>query len=515
MANAIIYTRVSTDEQADKGYSLRDQKDRLEKYCAIKGINILGHYQDDHSAKTFERPEFTKLLDFAKKNKHQIDHLIVLKWDRFSRNATDALNMIRTFAKLGISIDAAEQPIDVSIPENKLMLSFYLTAPEVENDRRAMNTTNGMRRAKLEGRWVAGAPFGYRFSRDEINKPILVKNEKASLVKEAFELYATGVYDKEEVRKKLVKKGMTLSRSAFWHMLHNVIYCGFIKVEADKNEPESIVKALHEPIISEALFDQVQHVASGKKLVKAKPKKVTEALPMRGYLVCNCCGQNMTGSASKGNGGKYYYYHGQPGCKERHKADVVHSNFGSWLESLSIDPAIAELYLSVMQDIFKTEEGDRDKEVGKIDRDITEKQKMLAAATEKFVNNDLDKFSFNVLRDNTNKRLGELRKEKQELLDNDDAFGKYMKYGMSLLSNLRGYYDGASLEGKQKFLGSIFPEKLVIENGKYRTTQPNDFINLLCSPDKAFNGWEKEKPGVYAELSRKVVPTGIEPVSKV
>ncbi len=515
MANAIIYTRVSTDEQADRGYSLRHQKDVLEKYCAIKNINIIAHYEEDHSAKTFNRPEFNKLLEYVRKHKHEVDKLLVLKWDRFSRNATDAHNMLRDLRKLGIAVDAIEQPIDMSIPENKLMLSIFLTTPEIENDRRAMNTTSGMRRAKLEGRWVAGAPFGYRFSRDEINKPILVKNEKASLVKEAFELYATGVYDKEEVRKKLVKKGMTLSRSAFWHMLHNVIYCGFIKVEADKNEAECIVKALHEPIISEALFDQVQHVASGKKLVKAKPKKVTEALPMRGYLVCNCCGQNMTGSASKGNGGKYYYYHGQPGCKERHKADVVHSSFGSWLESLSIDPAIAELYLSVMQDIFKTEEGDRDKEVGKIDREITEKQKMLAAATEKFVNDDLDKFSFNVLRDNTNKRLGELRKEKQELLDNDDAFGKYMKYGMSLLSNLRGYYDGASLEGKQKFLGSIFPEKLVIENGKYRTTQPNDFINLLCNPDMAFNGWEKEKPGVYAELSRKVVPTGIEPVSKV
>jgi site-specific DNA recombinase len=166
---------------------------------------------------------------------------------------------------MGVSVDAAEQPIDLSIPENKLMLSFYLTAPEVENDRRAMNTTNGMRRAKLEGRWVAGAPFGYKFSRDETNKPLLVKNEKAALVKEAFELYATAIYDKEEVRKKLVKKGMSLSRSAFWHMLHNVIYCGLIKVEADKTEPEVLVKGVHEGIISEDLFDQVQLVASGKK----------------------------------------------------------------------------------------------------------------------------------------------------------------------------------------------------------------------------------------------------------
>jgi len=67
MANVIIYTRVSTDEQAEKGYSLRDQQAKLEKYCAEKGFEIIKHYQDDHSAKTFERPEFQKMLEFISK----------------------------------------------------------------------------------------------------------------------------------------------------------------------------------------------------------------------------------------------------------------------------------------------------------------------------------------------------------------------------------------------------------------------------------------------------------------
>jgi DNA invertase Pin-like site-specific DNA recombinase len=57
---------VSTDEQAEKGYSLRDQKAKLEKYCEDKGYEIIKHYEDDHSAKTFERPEFQKMLEFIK-----------------------------------------------------------------------------------------------------------------------------------------------------------------------------------------------------------------------------------------------------------------------------------------------------------------------------------------------------------------------------------------------------------------------------------------------------------------
>lgn len=513
MPNAIIYTRVSTDEQADKGYSLRDQKERLEKYCQISGLTILDHYQDDHSAKTFDRPAFQKLLSFCKKNKYQVDILLVVKWDRFSRNATDALMMLRTFSKLAIDVNAVEQPIDISIPEQKMMLSFYLTAPEVENDRRALNTSGGMRRAKKEGRWVAGAPFGYRFTRDAANKPLLVQNDKAEVVKKAFEMYATGIYDKEEVRKKLISQGMSLSRAAFWNMLHNVLYCGFIKLEATKTEPEEIVRALHQPIISKDLFEKVQIIASGKKMVKAKPEKVCEALPMRGYLVCSRCGSNLTGSASKGNGGRYYYYHCQSGCKERHKATFAHERFSTWLKGISVDKNVAELYLAIMQDIFKTEEGDRDKEIAKLETALNNNNLLLNQSVKKLVSGELDKWGYSVFKENITQENVELSRQLNMLKETDTGFDAYLKYGFSLLSNLQHYYDTAELQGKQKFLGLIFPEKLVLENGEYRTNEPSELLSLLCSADNGFSSSQSKKGGNSAHPSREVASTGIEPVS--
>ena len=59
---AILYIRVSTDEQAEKGYSLKHQQERLERYCEFQNIDVVATYQDDHSAKSFERPEFQNLL---------------------------------------------------------------------------------------------------------------------------------------------------------------------------------------------------------------------------------------------------------------------------------------------------------------------------------------------------------------------------------------------------------------------------------------------------------------------
>lgn len=228
-----------------------------------------------------------------------------------------------------------------------------------------------------------------------------------------------------------------------------------------------IVKGLQEAIISEELFEKVQFVAQGKKRMKAKPKKVNEVLAMRGFLIFSKCGRNLTGSASKGNGGKYYYYHFQAGCSERHKAEFVYNCFSSWLKSISVDPAIAELYLVVMQDIFKTEQGDKEKELATLEKEIKEKEMKLVKAAEKLVADELDKWGYNTFRANLSKEIGVLKRRSQELSSLYDGFGLYIKYGFNILCNLNKHFSETSLEGKRKFIGLMFPEKLVFEGETY------------------------------------------------
>src|SRR5687768_7035925 len=99
---AILYLRVSTDEQADKGYSLRHQEERLKKYCELNQIEVIAIYTDDHSAKTFERPEFQKLFKFAKSSRGKVNLMLFTKWDRFSRNTEASYRVISEFQKIGI-----------------------------------------------------------------------------------------------------------------------------------------------------------------------------------------------------------------------------------------------------------------------------------------------------------------------------------------------------------------------------------------------------------------------------
>lgn len=98
---ADLYIRVSTDEQAEKGFSQRNQEEMLRKYCSINQIQIRYVIYEDHSAKTFNRPQWKKFLTDVKKHKNKINLVLFMKWDRFSRNAGDAYQMINILRKLG------------------------------------------------------------------------------------------------------------------------------------------------------------------------------------------------------------------------------------------------------------------------------------------------------------------------------------------------------------------------------------------------------------------------------
>lgn len=481
MKNAIIYTRVSTDDQAKYGYSLNSQKELLIKYCQVNNINIVAHYQDDYSAKTFNRPEFNKLLEFAKSNKNLIDTLLVVRWDRFSRNVTDALNMIRVFDKIGIEIKTVEQSLDIrNCPDDKLMLSIYLTIPEVENDRRAKNTRQGMIKAMKEGRWISNAPLGYKNIRDAEDKPLLLPNEKAPLIKEMFEKLATGSFNQEEIRREYNQKGLKISKSHINRIFINPAYIGKIRIPVSNNEPEMIVEALHTPIVSEDIFIKVQDIlnASKKKGKALKPKDPN--LPLRHHLKCPCCGRNLTGSASKGNGGKYYYYHCQRGCNTRYKADLAHSDFQLYLQGIKIKTEIAELYKEIVKDVFSEADKEQNIQRKKIEKDIETNKEKLSKIDNLLIDGKIDGLTHKRMIEEANKRINQLATGKMQFQFIDTDYKNYLGYGFNLLENIDKFYSEADLEIKDKLISSVFPDRLIYQNGNYRTNGTDNIISLLC-----------------------------------
>lgn len=351
MQIADLYIRVSTDEQADKGYSQRSQEETLRKYCELKAIRVRKVILEDHSAKTFNRPAWTSLLIDLKKTKGRHSDLVLFtKWDRFSRNAGDAYQMIATLKKLGIEPQAIEQPLDLTIPENKIMLAFYLAAPEVENDRRALNVLVGMRRARKEGRWMASAPIGYQNkSYEDGRKYIAPKEPEAGILKWAFEKIAEGHFSTEQIWKCCREKGLGCGKNNFLMAVRNPVYYGKIRVPKYKDEEENIVDGLHEPLITESLFYKMQAALDNRsRYIAGKQKPGTtvvtpKQLPLRGFLVCPNCGRMLTGSPSKGRTQYYYYYHCSTKCGWRHKSEVVNDAFMNQITEFMVRPGMTEI----------------------------------------------------------------------------------------------------------------------------------------------------------------------------
>jgi len=159
MKRVILLSRVSSDEQA-KGYSLSTQEEALRAFCLKEGHQIVQVYREDHSAKNFNRPQYKKMMEEIKRSKGKVDQILVTTWCRFSRNVTASFDMLDRLRRYGIEVQAIEQPLDLSIPENLLLLSMFLTLPHIDNTRRSMKITTGVRAAKREGRWLGKAPFG-------------------------------------------------------------------------------------------------------------------------------------------------------------------------------------------------------------------------------------------------------------------------------------------------------------------------------------------------------------------
>ncbi|WP_416194665.1 recombinase family protein [Sediminibacterium sp.] len=524
MKTVDLYIRVSTDEQADKGYSQRNQEEVLRKYCENNSLLIRKILFEDYSAKTFQRPQWNKYLSDLKRSKGKSDALLFTKWDRFSRNAADAYQMINILRMIGVEPQAIEQPLDLTIPENKMMLAFYLAAPEVENDRRALNVLYGMRRAKKEGRWMATAPFGYINKTTDAGKKFIgIKEPESNIVKWAFEEVSRGIIFPDQIRKELNRKGFGISRSAFYNLLRNPVYCGKIFIPALKNEESSIVPGLHEPIISDALFNKVQRVLEGNKR-KARKELVqldtNPEFPMRGFLICPDCSRMLTGSTSKGRGGFYHYYHCNLGCKCRFKTEIVHTEFEKELKRLLPHrseglESLAEVLLLNLHKAYGNQRQDNSRQL--MD-EIRKQNDRLSKARELLLSDDIDATEFKIMKMDCEKRIIQLESDLTDAKSNYSSAHSLellFKRVVHIIPQLDTLYHTSSTAKKREIIGSIYPEKLVFDGKAYRTPRVNEAIRLIRSMDKSYRGNKNGNDALFLHHSRRVVPTGIEPVSKV
>jgi site-specific DNA recombinase len=525
MKKACLYIRVSTDEQADKGFSQRDQAERLQSHCLRNNILATRIIFEDYSAKTFNRPEWSKLLAEMRKSKGKdFDYIMFTKWDRFSRNTTDAYQMIRTLSvDYQIEPIAIEQPLDLTIPESKTILAVYLSMPEVENDRRALNVIYGIRRAKKEGRWMAMAPVGYKNKSTETGrKYIAIEEPQASHMRWAFEQIAEGSLATEHVWMKARERGLKCSRANFWALITNPVYIGKVPIPAFKEEEAYLADGQHTPLISEVLFYKVQDVLEirKRKFEKKGTKAVSpRSLALRGFLICPKCGHIMTGSASRGKQRVYYYYyHCKSSCGVRFQADLVNTLFERNLKQFVPKPGMAELFKAIICDSYIENGGisltDQNR---KLDQ-IADQNSRKARALELLINKSISADEYQQIKkecENAIVRCEAELKELSQTVDQELDIEGLADLAVNNLKKLPEFYIAADSDIKRAIVGSIYNEKWVFDGETHRTPEINETAKLIYHINRNLRHKKTGAKSLSDFHSGEVSPTRFELISLV
>ncbi len=508
--NVILYTRVSTKEQADTGYSLIFQKEQLEKYCGFKNYNILKHYEEDYSAKTFtKRKVYQEMKQYIKANHKNIDALLFVKWDRFSRNLEFALTEIRSLTSLNVEVECMEQPLDLNVPENLAILATYLALPEIENKKISNRVKNGMIKAAQLGCYMGSSPIGYINGRDSLENAVLLPSKRAEEIKLLFKEVATGTKSVKQVREQLKIKE---SVSTCQRILRNKVYIGKVRVPEHEGASEYWIKGLHDALIDEAVFYKVQDVLDGR-VIKTNPKysKKREDLYLRDFLKCPICGKKLSGSACKGNGGVYHYYYCQSAGHTSIRAEEAHNEFVKLLNTFKPKQEVADLYVEILKDISIKRKGDFMNKAKSIVPQIESLETKLMTLQDKWLDGKTNDEDYHSMKERIEKQIQELKFKQEQILSIDTNFDSKLDFGLNLLSNLDEFFDLMDIEAKYYLIGLIFPEKLQFHENKYQTTKINDFVNTILCDNAKYRDKIKRLTTISDSQSHQVIRLGFEP----
>ena len=512
--NVILYCRVSTDEQAD-GCSLDMQELYLKRYCDSNDCNIIDIYKEDYSAKHYDmrRPEMAKMYEYCKKHKREVDKVLFLRWDRYSRNVEFAFAYKRKFYdELGIEINAIENPIDFSATEWSTLLALYCGVAHTEDEKISKRTRDGIHGSLLKGKCANKAPRGYKNHRISKHETyVVVDKGVAPLISKIFNEVAKGIEAPCKIRRRLCPN---IAESSFLEMLRNPFYIGKIRVPAYRDDPEQIVEGLHEAIVSEEVFYRVQDVLDGKRKNTPKLTKVANPdLYLRKFLVCPVCGHSITGSESKGNGGKYAYYHCCHNGKHiRKRADDVNEGFARYVSCLTPNSEVLNLYKEILSDIRNEQGRETRNKVKDLLKEVRRVEDMRNTLDDKFLSGTISDDNYNRISQRYEKQINDLKQQIEIMKNlNRSNIEPKLSYSISLLDNMEGFIREAPVKVKIKLLGSIFPQKIEFDGKNYRTNGYNKVLDLIFQQTKELREPKKVEGERFSSFPASVPRAGVEP----
>lgn len=315
MKTAYIYIRVSTDEQAQEGFSLANQKKTCVDYARSHEYHVKKIFIDDgKSGRTTDRPAFQELLTAI--DEFKVDALIIYKIDRFARNVSDFRDTKKEIETKGLEMISV---LEGNITQgSSLIANILASVAEWESEVNGQRTRDALMQKYREGWQPTPPPIGYMsIGREKERKTCKPDPYVYPIIVELFQMYATGNFSILEIQEWLAsqnlvsKNGTGLGHSVIHTILQNPFYHGLIRWRGESKMGK------HKPIITKDLFDTCQYVLAKHRDFLIR-RRVHNFL-LRGFLYCGVCEQRYTAEWHKNekiknfDGGRIAYYH----CQKR------------------------------------------------------------------------------------------------------------------------------------------------------------------------------------------------------
>ena len=362
-----LYLRVSTEDQAREGFSLPEQKERLETFCKFKGYEIVDYYEDAGiSAKTGNyRPEFERLKEDIKSKR--INTIIALKLDRITRSIFDWEKLMTFLDENDAYIDCANDEVNTTNANGKMISRLLMSVSQNEIERTSERTKVGLAGAIKQGHLPSQAPLGYKHE----NKKLVIDYSTKDVVVRIFELYYNGnsyqtisnILNEEQVLGKTNWRDSTITA-----ILENEVYKGDF-VHGKRTKHPTYYENVVESLVSKEMWEDCQ--AQKKKNSRAYQRTLTYLFLQK--IRCPRCNNLMGGKATKKKNGNVYYYYYCNDCKINLKENIIEEHFENFInEIVEYDSVVNQFFLPMIKQKFDEPkellEKELDKQNAKLDR---------------------------------------------------------------------------------------------------------------------------------------------------
>ncbi len=359
---AVLYLRVSSKKQTETaadidedGNSIATQREVCLHKAGELNADVIEEFPEPGvSAKNIEdRPAFKELLAYLEYHR-EIDYVIVYARSRAFRNLEDAVITERHFKRIGVKLISAREDFGETI-QGKAMKNITDTINQMQNELSGEDIRIKLEHKARNGGTVTKAPFGYLNIRKDVGGRMVntvgIDKQRAPLIREAFELYATGKYTIDRLEATLADRGLTIrptavlperpvSASYLHKTLKDPYYTGYVRHKGE------IYSGRHKAIVTQELFDQVQVVMAARSGAGQRDRIYDHVL--KGMVFCKKCerrGQTsrIIFTKVKGRGNTFHEYFF---CRARQSGDCDLP----YIPAYVVEEKVADIYGTLQLD---------------------------------------------------------------------------------------------------------------------------------------------------------------------